>query len=143
MTRFYLDTSVAVHALQGTPAAEAWFDAATRQPEVELVSSRLLQTELTRVLRRDGRPVVEREDILGHVATVDLTEAILNAAEAITVHVKTLDSIHLASALAVGGHVVMATHDNNVKEVAAVLGLETFDPLESQRPRAAHDGGQV
>ncbi len=129
MTRFYLDTSVAVHALRGTSLAEKWFDLVTRQPEHGLVSSRLLRTELTRVLRRDGLPVAERELILRHVGTVSLTEAVLAIAESIAEHAKTLDAIHLASALVVG-EVVVVSHDSNVTRVAGLLGLSTYDPLE-------------
>ena len=55
VTRFYLDTSVAVHALHGTPSAEA-------------------------------------------------------------------------CALAVGGGIVVVSHDANVKRVARVLGLDAYDP---------------
>lgn len=132
MTRYYLDTSIAVHALRGTPAAERWFDQVTRQPDDNFVSSRLLQAELTRVLRRDQLPVVDRELILRHVDTVSLTESVLVTAEAITEHVKTLDAIHLASALAVGD-VVVASHDSNVLAIATTLGLTTHDPLAGSR----------
>lgn len=128
MTRFYLDTSVAVHALRGTPAAEAWFDGAVAE-SAEIVSSRILQTELTRVLRRDGAPVAERDLIIRHLGMLHVSEPVLTAAEAITEHVKTFDAIHLASALALGSDTVVVSHDENVKRVAAVLGLATFDPL--------------
>lgn len=129
MTRFYLDTSVAVHALRGTPAAEAWFDAATADGTVDLVSSRILQTELTRVLRRDGLPVAERDLILRHLALLHPSELVLTAAEAISEHVKTLDAIHLASALAFGSETVVVTHDDTVTRISGVLGLHAFDPL--------------
>src|SRR5262245_8322350 len=102
MTTFYLDTSVAVHALVGTPAAQIWFDGVTADNASRLLSSRILRTELIRVLRREGRDLAERDLILVHVSGVPLTEAILTSAEAITAPVRTLDAIHLASALAVG-----------------------------------------
>lgn len=134
MTRLYLDTSVAVHALRGTPAAERWFDEAANAQEAELVSSRILRTELTRVLRRDRQPVADRDLILDHVATVPLNDSILTIAETISEHVKTLDSIHLASALVVGSGVTVVSHDENLKRVAEVLGLETLDPLVPDEP---------
>ena len=130
VTRFYLDTSVAVHALRGTPSAEAWFDTVTGDPDSDLVSSRILRTELTRVLRRDRRPLVDRDLVLDHLGTVPVTESILTTAESITDHVKTLDAIHLATALAVGGDTVVVSHDANVKRVARVLGLDTHDPVD-------------
>lgn len=134
MTRLYLDTSVAVHALRGTPAAERWFDKAANAQEAELVSSRILRTELTRVLRRDRQPVADRDLILDHVATVPLNDSILTIAETISEHVKTLDSIHLASALVLGSGVTVVSHDEHLKRVAEVLGLETLDPLVPDEP---------
>lgn len=131
MTQFYLDTSVAVHALLGTADAEAWFDRATANGADEIMSSRVLQTELTRVLRRERLPVSDRDVILDHVGSVRLTEAILASAEAIVPHVKALDAIHLASAIACGSQTIVVSHDANLLEVAALLGLQAHDPIGS------------
>jgi predicted nucleic acid-binding protein len=130
VTRYYVDTSIAVHALMGTPRAATWFDDVTADEDTVLVSSRLLQTELTRALRRDGLPVADREAVLANVGLVPVTEGILAGAEAITVHVKTLDAVHLASALALGSDVVVVSHDANLKRVAEVLGLSAHDPID-------------
>jgi predicted nucleic acid-binding protein len=127
LTRYYLDTSVAVYAIEGHRRAVAWFDAATEQHEV--VSSRILQTELTRVLRRQQRPVLERDYLLDKIATAPLSESVLTTAESITEHVKTLDAIHLATALSLGSGTVMVSHDAGVLRVAAALGLRTVDPV--------------
>lgn len=129
MTDYYLDTSVAVHAFERTPKAAAWFDAVTADPNHRLLSSRILRTELTRYLRRESVPVAERDTVIGHVALIDLTEGILINAEAIQQHIRTLDAIHLASALATGSEIVIATHDAQLREVATALGLETIDPV--------------
>lgn len=129
MKRCYLDTSVAVHALNGTRSAVEWFDAVNASPETRLTSSRLLRTELTRVLRRDGGSVSERDVILEKVDIIPLNESILAAAEAITAHVKTLDAIHVASALALGGDVVVATHDNGLQAAVDTVGLSWIDPV--------------
>ena len=135
MTTYYLDTSVAVHALRGTREAEAWFDEVTAQPQTALVSSRILQVELTRVLRRDGLPVSSRADVLRHVALLAVTESVLATAESITEHVKTLDSLHLASAVQLGGDTVVVSHDVSLLRVAGVLGLATLDPLGDHSDR--------
>jgi len=131
--RYYLDTSVAYHALVGTPSAAAWFDTVDAESPGSLISSRLLRTELTRALRRDGTPVSDRDAVLDHVAHIPITEAILVSAEAITEHVKTLDAIHLSSALALGDDVVVVTHDENLRRVAELLGLAVLDPIEADR----------
>lgn len=129
VTSYYLDTSVAYHALVGTPEAARWFDEIDNRTPGSLTSSRILRTELTRALRRDGMPVSDRDAVLDKVALVPLTDAILAAAEAITEHVKTLDAIHLASALVLGSDVVLVTHDAGLKRVANILGLPVLDPL--------------
>lgn len=129
MTTFYLDTSVAVHALLGHASTEAWFDAVTADNAHQLVASRLLRTELTRVLRREGLPVGDRDAVLDHLALVRLTEAILTSAESIAEHVKTLDAIHLASAMATGSDTVVVTHDANLAAAACALGFRTLDPV--------------
>lgn len=130
VSRYYLDTSLAYHALVGTPPAVAWVDATVARSPEALVSSRLLRTELTRALRREGTPVSDRDAVLDKVGLIPITESILLAAEAITEHVKTLDAIHLASALAVGGDLVVASHDTNLKRVAEVLGMDVLDPVQ-------------
>ena len=128
MTRYYLDTSVAVHVLEGDVTAMQWFDAATADADV--VSSRLLQTELTRVLRRERRQVLDLEALLDHVGLVTISDSILTAAESITEHVKTLDAIHLATALRLGSATVLVSHDQTLLRVAAELGIRGSDPLE-------------
>jgi uncharacterized protein len=130
VTTYYLDTSIAYHALVGTPGAAAWFDRVDNEEPGSLNSSRLLRTELTRALRRDGTPVQDRDLVLDRVAQVPVTDSVLLVAEAITEHVKTLDAIHLASALAVSADVVVS-HDEAVKRVALQLGLAVVDPLDA------------
>jgi len=129
VTTYYLDTSVAVHALHGERSAEAWFDAITESAEDRLVSSRLLQTELTRVLRRDGLAVQRREPILRSVDLAPISEWLLTGAEAITSQLKTLDALHLATALAFGSDVVVATHDAALKTAVDAAGLRWIDPV--------------
>lgn len=129
-SRYYVDTSIAVMALLGhSESAARWLEEIDNDHSAELVSSRILRTELTRVLRREGLPVADRERLLVGVGVVPLTDGILQQAEAIVPHVKTLDAIHLASALAIGGSPVIVSHDANMIAVAAELGLDTYDPV--------------
>lgn len=130
MTTFYLDTSVAVKILFGdSPSAQGWFDDTVENESHSIISSRLLQTELTRVLRREGRDVRERDLILDYVGIMRLDHAVLIAAEAIGPHVKTLDAIHLASAVRSGvDDLVVVSHDRNVQTVAEQLALAVYDP---------------
>ncbi|WP_249295629.1 hypothetical protein [Agrococcus sp. Marseille-Q4369] len=81
------------------------------------------------MLRREGIPGSERDRLLVGLSLVPLSEGILQQAEAIVPHVKTLDAIHLASALAIGRDPIVVTHDVTMDAVARELGLRTFDPV--------------
>ncbi|GAA1418967.1 PIN domain-containing protein [Agrococcus citreus] len=130
MTVFYLDSSVALHALLGvTPAAGRWLEEVSSDPDVTLISSRLIRTELTRVLRRERLPVELRDAIVDRLELVPLTDAILAGAEAIVPHVRTLDAIHLASLVAVGFDASVVTHDSAMGAVAQELGYRVVDPV--------------
>lgn len=128
---YYLDTSVAGPILLGhSPTAIEWFAKAVDGEEL-LVSSRLLRTELTRLLRREGLPLSRRVEIVDRLATIPVDHATLTAAEAIVPNVNTLDAIHLASALQSGlEDLVIVSHDKNMSQVAQQLGFEVFDPVE-------------
>ncbi|WP_336087760.1 type II toxin-antitoxin system VapC family toxin [Nocardia sp. SSK8] len=131
MRAFYLDTSVAVRIILGhsRPAAE-WFDATTADDASRIISSRLLRTEITRVLRREGLPVLDRGQIIDYIDIVPVDHAVLNEAEAIISHIKTLDAIHLASALRSGlEDLTVVTHDTAMATVAGQLGFAVFDPV--------------
>lgn len=128
----YLDSSVAVRIMLGhSGSAAQWFDSTTGQDGERVVSSRILRTEITRVLRREGLPVADRDHILDYVDTIALDHAVLQEAEAIISHVRTLDAIHLASALRSGlEDLVIVTHDTTMKAVAAAIGFRVNDPVE-------------
>lgn len=110
-------------------SAAAWFDAAVGNDDIDVLASRLLRTELTRVLRRENLPVARRNEILDYVGTIPLSEAILVEAESILMHVKTLDAIHLASLLNSGLDATVVTHDATMRSVAEAIGFDTFDPV--------------
>ena len=130
MTTYYLDTSVALRALLGhSPSAADWIDSISSDPAHVLVSSRLLRTELTRVLRREQLPVQLRDEVLDVLSLVPITEGVLAAAESIEHHVKTLDAIHLGALIASGLDAVVVTHDASMKAVAERIGYPTHDPV--------------
>lgn len=131
MTIFYLDTSVAVRALLGhSPTAAAWIDQVSAQANHMLVSSRILRTELTRVLRRVGLPVNRRDEVLDVLNLVPITASVLAAAEAIEPHIRTLDAIHLGSVIAAGLDATIVSHDNLMLAAAQSLGYPVLDPVE-------------
>jgi uncharacterized protein len=132
VTYHYLDSSIAVRILLGHSASAAqWFDSTTGRDDDRVVSSRILRTEITRVLRRESLPVTDRDQILDYVDTIPLDHAVLQEAEAIVPHIRTLDAIHLASALRSGiEDLIIVTHDTTMKSVAATIGFRITDPVE-------------
>lgn len=130
MTTYYLDTSVALRALLGhLPSAAAWIDRVTGGRHDVLVSSRILRTELTRVLRREQLPVGRRDELLDVLSLVPVTDGVLAAAEAIEPHVKTPDAIHLGSVIAAGLDATIVTHDVGMAAAASAIGYPTLDPV--------------
>lgn len=127
----YLDSSVAVRTILDVPERErlqSWM----RRAETTFVSSRLMRTEVIRVLRRDGRPVADGRPLLDRVGMLEIGRETHTVAESIERHLKTLDALHLATAILIGEPVTVATHDATMKVVAEQLGLHATDPVEPQ-----------
>ncbi|MCL1900493.1 MAG: PIN domain-containing protein [Promicromonosporaceae bacterium] len=128
---FYLDTSVAIHALEVTPLGQAtrrWLSGESLQGN-RFASSRLLQTEIVRTLRRDNLDPAGAQQVVKDVWLVPLSDDIAVRAEEIRPHIRTLAALHLATALTIGSSIIVATHDARMRGVAELLGLSTFDPL--------------
>lgn len=125
----YLDSSVALRAILDVPErrrVQAWMET----HRARLVSSRLLRTDVIRVLRRDARPLADAAPLLDRVGLLDITRETHSVAESIERHLTTLDALHLATALLVGEPVTVATHDATMKVVAEHLGLRVTDPVD-------------
>lgn len=126
----YLDSSVALRTILDVPERrrlQSWM----QETGATLLSSRLLRTEVTRVLRRDERPLSDGEPLLGRVGLLEITRETHTVAESIERHIKTLDALHLATALLIGDTVTVATHDATMLSVAEHLGLRVTDPVAS------------
>lgn len=124
----YLDTSVALRTILDVPERtrlQAWLDAVH---DVH-VSSRLLHTETVRALRREGRPVSDGTPMLSRVGLLDITRQTHVIAESFDGHVRTLDALHLATALLIGEPVTVATHDRAMASMALDLGMRVIDPV--------------
>lgn len=130
-TPYYLDSSVALRIVLGhSTSAIDWFND-MRDQGARMVSSRLLELEMTQVLRRESLPITWAEEFIDRLLLLRLDDALLVEAAAIRPHIKTLDALHLASARRIGaGHVTVATHDANMARVAEQLGFAVVDPVE-------------
>lgn len=130
MDLVYLDSSVALRTVLDVPERvhlQSWMET----PGAVHVSSRLLRTDVIRVLRQDDRPLSDGTPLLDRVGLLDVTRETHSVAESFERHLKTLDALHLATALLIGEPVTVASHDAVMKEVAAHLGLRVTDPVES------------
>lgn len=115
-----------------SPSSAVWFDGVTSSAE-DVISSRILQTELTRVLRREEMDTKRRDAVLDFVGTIPLDHAILLQAESVVPHIKTLDAIHLGSAIRTGiEDLTIITHDHTMSEVARLIGYTIHDPVAEQ-----------
>lgn len=131
-TLVYLDSSVALRTILDVPdrqLLQSWM----HSPGTTFVSSRLLGTEVIRVLRRDNRSPADAAPLLDRVGMLELSRATHTVAESIERHVKTLDALHLATALLIGEPLTLATHDSRMKDVAGYLGMHVIDPVEQRR----------
>ncbi|MDR0593997.1 MAG: PIN domain-containing protein [Bifidobacteriaceae bacterium] len=129
---YYVDTSVIGHAIlpDGDPRAASWATA-VQAGGSELVSSRLLRLELTRLVRRLGLDLALVDQAVSRVNLVDIDPPVLRQAEGIQHHVKSLDAIHLGTALSVDPTLTLVSHDTVMLLGARTLGLRAFDPLEA------------
>ena len=127
----YLDSPIVLRAVLPGPGRAAWrrwLDATATQFDA-LVSSRLLRTEVVRVLRREQLPLVECEKVLSRIRLISATGATFQVAESIEPNIRTLDALHLATALIVGRPLIAVTHDTTMADVAGAVGLRSFDPV--------------
>lgn len=128
--RAYVDSSALVKLIAEepeTPALEA--DLATREG---LLASRLAVLECRRAARRvpDRRVLQTADAVLEAFYLVDVTAAILEAAAALDPPVmRSLDAIHVATALSIGDPTLeFLTYDTRCAEAARVNGLKVVSP---------------
>ncbi|MGB4779174.1 type II toxin-antitoxin system VapC family toxin [Microbacterium sp.] len=127
---WYLDSSVALRILLAhSEGAVTWYDERAEAGDA-FVSSRLLHLETVRVLRRESVDTTLADDFVSELSLLSVDDRLIAEAAAIRPHVKSLDALHLASALRLGaGAVTIVTHDANMTRVADDLGFDVFDPV--------------
>lgn len=131
MTILYLDTS-AVLKLLVDEVESAALDDFLRRAQTPLVSSQLLRVELARVLRRGGLAVNAADELLDAVSLLDIDEDVIWRSMQLTRDARSLDAIHLATALLVhrpSAPVTVVTYDRRLGEAAAAQGLKVAAPV--------------
>jgi uncharacterized protein len=126
----YLDSSAFIKLVVAEPESAALRSAIARWPQH--ASSTLLRTETIRALRRSGniRHVPAARRLLKAVRMVRIDEPLLDrAADLEPGELRTLDAIHLASALEIGQDLgVMVAYDIRLKAAAEAYGLAVESP---------------
>jgi uncharacterized protein len=124
----YLDTSALAKLVRTeaeTPDLLAWLDG-----KDQLVTSSLARVELVRAARQDG-PEAQRQaaTILVELDQVPMTYDLLDTAGALPQPVKSLDAIHLASAIRLRGALeAFVAYDKRLLAAADEAGLPTVAP---------------
>lgn len=130
MSAVYLDSSAFLKLIvEETESTAVRTFLANR--DARRVSSALLRTESLRAVRNLGPDAVGTvREGLRRVDLVGIDDRILDAAGTLEPLVlRTLDAIHLATAMAIGDDLdVVITYDDRMVEAARLLGLATATP---------------
>ena len=123
----YVDTS----ALTKLLVAEAESVAMRELAGTPMITSALTAAELRRAVRRRAPSLaVDVEHVLERLTTVAIDAQLLRAAGAVgPVELKTLDAIHLATAMAVRDDITaFVAYDERLLDAARLAGIPTLSP---------------
>ena len=126
----YADTSAVAKLVLNEPESAALQEYLKTRPG--LASSALIATELMRSVRR-SRPDLEEEAslLLARIALIDVDRVILRMAGRLEpVSLRSLDVIHLATAISLGGSLdALITYDARMSEAAREAGIPVEAPV--------------
>ena len=124
----YLDSSAIVKLVAREPGTPELVEAVRADPAV--VSSALAWTEVIRTVRRARGRVAGARDVLEGIALVPIDDGILRgAADLAPVALRTLDAIHVATALSLRGDLAsLVTYDDRLAAAAAAAGIRVVAP---------------
>ena len=114
---------------------EALRDWLASKPEVPVVTSELGRVEVLRAARRAGSDALtEAHAVIGDVDLIPLDRGVQDiACEIADPPLRTLDALHLASAVLLGDDLtVLAASDRRLLAAAQVAGLPTITPQSTK-----------
>lgn len=125
----YLDSSALVKLVVAEPESEA-LQRFLRSRRIRVTSS-LAKVEVRRAVRLQGKPADDRATrILARIRLLTIDNSLLDAAAALDPRVlRSLDAIHLASAMELGDDLdCVVTYDRRMSDAAHVLGVVVRAP---------------
>ena len=124
----YLDSSAIVKLVAREPETGELVDAV--RADADVVSSELAVTEVIRAVARAGGGVARANAVLDGIALVPIDGAILRDAAGLKpASLRTLDAIHLSTALSLGRDLdTVITYDRRLANAATRAGLTVSSP---------------
>ena len=125
----YLDSSALVKLVLAEPESAGL--ALWLRPEMRPTSSALARTEVVRAVAQAGDHAIARaRALLGRIDLIAVDDVVLDAAALLQPPaLRTLDAIHLASAISLGDDLaVFVAYDRRLLEAATVVGLAATSP---------------
>ena len=124
----YVDTSASVKLLLVEEESDA-LEEFLRSADVPLLTSRVGVVELRRVGRRGGASADRADAVAATFTTIELDAAAEGLAVGLDSGLRTLDAVHLASALAMGDELGgFVCYDARLTEAATRIGLPVVAP---------------
>lgn len=127
----YLDSAAVVKLVHSEPESQALRDWLDERAETTWVSSVLVEIESFRALARHApQAVVRLHPVLDQIDLIDFSPRMRILAQTVQpVTVRSLDAIHLGTALAIRpGLTSFVTYDKRLLDAAAASGLRVDSP---------------
>jgi uncharacterized protein len=130
VTTFYLDTSACFKLViteDDSAALRSWID----EGSPRFVASDLLRVETLRACRRQStQAIVRAREVLESITLIPITTTLSQAAAHVDpLDLRSLDAIHLATALALGDDISgILTYDSRLAQGAEAHGLRVITP---------------
>jgi predicted nucleic acid-binding protein len=127
----YLDSSALLKLLHEETESETLADWLAAQAETPIVSSELAKVEVIRACRRiNPATLPEATALLAGLDVIPLSGAVIDGAANVEgTTLRSLDAIHLASALSIEAELsAFVAYDHRLAEAASTVGLELHAP---------------
>lgn len=126
----YLDSSALVKRVISERESGALGEWLAALNDIVAVSSTLIKVEVVRAVAPGGSAAVARaRGVIEEMTCIQMTEGLLDMAAGLSYSLRSLDAIHLASALRLGSALdAFVTYDHRLLVAAEKAGLPTVSP---------------